>query len=381
MAYTRKNKKGEASAASKKEASPVTPTKETKAEVKAKKFSLIILNNGKQLPFKSIVWASKYERDNATVISEVHKFHTEEEMEKFQAKTKNETKPTAKRVNDSILSPEQKESLARMKRIKTTRHPHKAITLHYKTTPFSQACVVLLDVVDYNGNTQWNFKAVDHKENLQAYIDCGEEINGTYTEAMIKNLKLAERKNPEKTDQDAALKNKGGYNICKMMTYFILPDNDANINSEETEKDFIERELHAFATELKTILTSPLYNAAMKDHVGAYSDKFLDTLYSPKKGPTLPDFIQSCSILVQPIGNVGQHIIKARETEFEDILHQYDNPIPKFISDEEALQAADMAGYSPNFHPNGGSDSQENSSDNAENVTDDTSDENEANQL
>ena len=96
MANTRKNKKGEASATSKKEASPITPTKETKADVKAKKFSLIILNNGRQLPFKSIVWGSKYEKANATAISEVHKFHTEEDMEKFQAKTKTETKPTAK---------------------------------------------------------------------------------------------------------------------------------------------------------------------------------------------------------------------------------------------------------------------------------------------
>ena len=102
-----------------------------------------------------------------------------------------------------------------MKHIKTTRHPHKAITLHYKTTPFSQACVVLLDVVDYNGNTQWNFKAIDHQENLQAYVDCGEDISGTYTEAMIKNLKLAERKNLEKTDHDAPLKIKGAITFVK----------------------------------------------------------------------------------------------------------------------------------------------------------------------
>ena len=357
MANTRKNKKGEASAS--KKPSPVTPTKDAKGDVKEKKYSLIILNNGRHLPFKSLVWASKYEKANATAISAVHRFHTEEDMGTFQAKMASEKKPSAKRVNDSILSPEQKESLARMKRIKTTRHPHKAITLHYKTTPFSQACVVLLDVVDYNGNTQWNFKAVDHKENLQAYVDCGEEISGTHTEAMIRNLKLAERRNLEKKDQDAPLKNKGWYNICKMMAYFVLPENDATVNSEETEKDYIERELQAFATELKNILTSPLYNAAMKDHVGSYSDKFLDTLYSPKKGPTLPDFIQSCSILVQPIKSIGEHIIKARESDFEDILHQYDNPIPKFISDEEALQAANVTDYSPNFHPTGGPDMQD----------------------
>ena len=113
-------------------------------------------------------------------------------------------------------------------------------------------------------------------------------------------------------------------------------------------------ELHAFATEMKDILTSPLYNEAMKDHVSNYSTKFLDTLYSPKKGPTLPDFISSCTVLVNPIKDVGEYIIKVRENEFEDILHQYDNPIPKFITDVEALEAGTESGYSPNFHPDGG---------------------------
>ena len=71
MANTRKTKKGEASATSNKGANPVTPTKETKGDIKEKKFSLIILNNGRQLPFKSLVWTSKYEKANATAISAV----------------------------------------------------------------------------------------------------------------------------------------------------------------------------------------------------------------------------------------------------------------------------------------------------------------------
>ena len=149
----------------------VTPAKGDKNQSKIKPFSLIVLNNGRQLPFTSLSYASIYEKTNATVISKVHRFQTEEEMNKFQSKMTSETKPAPKRGADSVLSPEQKESLARMKRIKTTRHPHKAITLHYKTTPFSGACGVILDVVDYNGNTQWNFKASDHRENLLAYIE------------------------------------------------------------------------------------------------------------------------------------------------------------------------------------------------------------------
>ena len=95
-------------------------------------------------------------------------------------------------------------------------------------------------------------------------------------------MKLVERKDLTKAGKNAALNNKGGYNVCKMMSFFLLPQDDPTLNSEETEKDYIERELHAFATELKDI---------MKDHVSNYSTKFLDTLYSPKKGPNLPDFI------------------------------------------------------------------------------------------
>ena len=332
----------------------VTPSKSDKDQAKTKPFSLVVLNNGRQLPFTSLSYASIYEKTNATVISTIHRFHTEEEMVKFQSKMKSETKPEAKRGIDSVLSPEQKESLARMKRIKTTRHPHKAITLHYKTTPFSSACGVILDVVDYNGNTQWNFKASDHRENLLAYIECVDDVTGTYTKQLIQNLKLVERKDLTKAGENAPLKNKGGYNVCKMMTYFLLPENDPALDSEDSEKDHIERELHAFATELQNILTSTLYNEAMKDHVSNYSTKFLDTLYSPKKGPTLPDFIKSCSIMVQPLKDISQHIIKTRENEFEDILHRYDNPIPKFITDIDALHAEEGSGYSPHFHPDGG---------------------------
>ncbi len=359
---TRSSKKKDATT---EKPAPVTPVKPP--AVKPKKFSLVVLNNGKNLPFKSLLYSGRYEKANATVISAVHRFHTAEEMETFQTKLEADKKPTAvKRPNDSILTPDQKESLARMKKIKTTRHPHKAITLHYKTTPFSSACGIILDIVDYNGNTQWNFKASDHKENLQAYIECVEDLGGTYTRDLIVNLKLAQRRDLTKSD-GAGMKNKGGYEVCKMMTFFVLPESDPSLSSEEAEKDFIERELHAFGNELKGILTSPLYNEAMKDHVAGYSDKFLDTLYSPKKGPTLPDFIGSCTVLVQPIKNVGEHIIKAKEAEFEDIIHHYDNPIPKFITDEDALQAENETGYSSSFSPTGGPAKQKDSEKEVEN--------------
>ena len=102
----------------------VTPTKGDKDQVRPKPFSLVVLNNRKQLPFMSLAYANIYEKTNATAISAIHRFHTKEEMQKFQTKMKSETKPVPKRGSDSVLSPEQKESLARMNRIKTTRHPH-----------------------------------------------------------------------------------------------------------------------------------------------------------------------------------------------------------------------------------------------------------------
>ena len=64
--------------------------------------------------------------------------------------------------------------------------------------------------------------------------------------------------------------------------------------------------------------------------------------------------VGSCTVLVNPIKDVGEYIIKVCENEFEDTLHQYDNPIPKFITDVEALEAGTESGYSPNFHPDGG---------------------------
>ena len=91
----------------------VTPSKSDNDQAKAKPFSLVVLNNGRQLPFISLSYASIiYEKTNATVISTIHRFHTEEEMVKFQSKMKSETKPETKRGIDSVLSPEQKESLA-----------------------------------------------------------------------------------------------------------------------------------------------------------------------------------------------------------------------------------------------------------------------------
>ena len=63
------------------------------------------------------------------------------------------------------------------------------------------------------------FKASDHRENLLAYIECVDDITGTYTKQLIQNLKLVERKDLTKAGENAPLKNKGGYNVCKMMTY------------------------------------------------------------------------------------------------------------------------------------------------------------------
>ena len=275
-------------------------------------------------------------------------------MEAFQAKLTSSEKKNTKR-NSSVLSPDQKEALARMKRIRTARHPHKAVSLLYKTTPFSTACALILDIVDYNGNTQWNFKAADHVENLQAYLECGEDISGTHTSDLINNFVLVERRD-KAGNEDAVYSNKGGFAICKIMTFFILPDKDPSINSPETETEYVERELKVFGNELKRILTSPLYNAAMKDHVEGYSEKFANMLYSPPKGPTLPEFISGCSVVVQPIDNITDHVVKSCEVKFESLLHQYDQVVPKFITDQEALDLENSATYSPSFKPDGGPD-------------------------
>ena len=177
--------------------SPKPKSRASKPEVvtptKPKQYSLLILLNGKHLPFTNPIFSARYEKVNSAAISAIHRFNKKEEMEAFQAKLTSSDKKNTKR-NSSVLSPDQKEALARMKRIRTARHPHKAVSLLYKTTPFSTACALILDIVDYNGNTQWNFKAADHVENLQAYLECGEEISGTHTSDLINNFVLVERR-------------------------------------------------------------------------------------------------------------------------------------------------------------------------------------------
>ena len=80
---TKNSRKAEKEAASPGKVNEVTPTKPKTGHFKEKRFSLIVLNNGKQLPFKSLIYSDIYEKTNAAAISTVHRFQTEEEMEKY----------------------------------------------------------------------------------------------------------------------------------------------------------------------------------------------------------------------------------------------------------------------------------------------------------
>lgn len=336
----------------------VTPSADTykklQSKTRGKKYTVFKLDSGKEILFSNASHADEYEDENADIITETITFDTEQGYQEYKTSSKETSPVSATTIKTESLTSDERLALARIKKHRQAHAPSKSITLHYKTTKFSRACALALEVRDVYGKPQWNFKAKDHMAILQSYCsDPMSNVSGQHTMEIIDNLHCVERRNLEKGENDPDKKK--GYMNYKLISYFIIPD-DPTITTMEEEETYIKDYLQSFGKELKRIMASNLYTSALREMVSGYSKKLEKLTFEPDKGPSLQAFIQQCTVVVEPIKTYTDHIIKDKVSVLRCFLSDHDDSIPKYIPDEAITNVSNEqnnngASFSPNFHP------------------------------
>jgi hypothetical protein len=92
--------------------------------------------------------------------------------------------------------------------------------------------------------------------------------------------------------------------------------------------------------EIKTIMSTNLYTAALKEVVMGYSENLAKHTFNPEQPGKIPlqQFIQQCPVFSAPIRNYTDYIPKSKVYILRNMLALYDEPTPKYITDELIAQ-------------------------------------------
>ena len=289
------------------------------------------------MKFDNAQHAIAYKKENSDNITDCHAFNSEEDYNDFTSK-QGTVAPVAAvdGVINNALSPEQNSTLLRMKRWRIENTPTRCFSIHFKNTTFSKAVVLFMDVLDYKGVTQYTFKADDFKACMSAYVnDHFYQPTAVHTKEIINNIEIIERRDKEKGENDID-KNAKGYIQYKIASFFLMPTLP-EINSMDLEEDYIRTALQNFGKEMISIMSTNLYNIALKEHISSYSLPWAGLVCTPTKGPSLQEFIRSCSVTVHPLKNYTDFIISDKTHIVRGMLARHDQPIPKYINDKQVL--------------------------------------------
>jgi hypothetical protein len=296
-------------------------------------YTVFRLENGKVMEFNNIKHADAYEQDNADIIAETLTFDTNQAYEEFKISATN-TSPVARAtVKEESLSEHEKSILAKMRQHRIKNAPTKSINISYKTTRFSRACVLFIEVKDQWGKPQWYWKAGDNKPILQAFVaNNPTNVSCTETVQIVENLTTLERRNLELNENKP--EKRKGYANYKLASKFTIVA-PVSVTTMAEEDIFIKNKLQAVGRDLKNIMSSNVYMTALREVVHGYSPLLEKNMWMPEKGVSIQVFIQQCNIVVEPIKAYTDHIVVDRVSIIRNMLSDQDESTPKYIEDEE----------------------------------------------
>lgn len=301
-----------------------------------------VMEGGGTHHVKTARHADLYEHEYRDTIKEIIPFDTLDAFTSFSQQT---IKPSNVVVKMEDLNTDEMAFVAQVKRRRLANAPTRSIRTSYKTSSFSTAVVLFIDILDQYGKPMWYVKARDFVETMKAFVDTSESpVVGTHTLEILNNMEYVERRNREKGD-NVPDKVKGFMNY-KTYSHFVLPLQSQNITSQKIEDDYIVHQLTHFGQELKRLMASNTYTACLRNTVAGYSEKLEQLTFAPVKGYPYQTFIQMCDVAVAPIVSYTDHVIKDRVGNLHKILHDHNQHAPKYDDD-----LSNDLPYPPNMPP------------------------------
>ena len=272
---------------------------------------VFLMDNGKKMKFQNLTEAQLCQDDNMETIQDSIDFESESECKECM-KRPNDHSPNSGSNNSDTLTLEEKQALSRINSRRRQNAPTKHIALRCRTTAFSRAVAVFMEPLDHEGKKLWHWKPRDIAPTIKSFIQEGlVVINRDATRMFIERMDSAEKRDPEKTENDA--KKSRGCTDQILWSHLELPLKPGETWTREAEKKWILDTLTGVGNEVKRLLSSALFIASHKDTVGSHSTKLADLIFEPAsgKGPDFKTFINQSTVTVAPF-----HVCtEASETE------------------------------------------------------------------
>ena len=299
-----------------------------------KKYTVFITNTGQEKTFSNEEEAADYHMEMGDTIVDTLTFGTEKAYKEHIKRSSNKT--PAKR-NASVLTREEEQARARVRATREQNAPKRQMHLQWKTNAYTTACLVTIDFLDMQARPMWFMKAKDTTQTLTAmYMD---DILGPLPEKvseLLSNLNYIERVNP--LNKEEVDKN-GSYIQYKIYSYFLLPEKS---KSMQDEHEYIQDTLRSFGNELKTIMSTNIYQHCLRDTIESYSTKLSSATFEPKKGVSFPTYIDKISVSIQQMAHYTDHVPKSSVSTLQQLVQQYELNVRKYPSHLDADNDPDI---------------------------------------
>ena len=306
------------------------------------------LSGGHETKIENIAHANMCEKAKGNEIVETLAFDSPEEYKLYKSSIKSPrgdilaSSTSGRSGNFGCLSPEQKGILAKLASHRSNNEPKSHILCVYQHTIFSKAVVMMVDFRDKYGRQAWNVKPLDHVRLLQSMANViGDTFKGRFTREIISNMEAVHKRDLERGPREV-LKSSGTYDTYVILTHFVLPDLDPQVDTLEREGEYIKTVAHTTLSELITIMTSPLYWEFYHDLTKDMSENYRGIIFSPKKGLNYSDSLKRMQHYVNRLdSHWTNYIVESKLPLVQAVLSRYDGDTPKYIEDADLLEVPD----------------------------------------
>jgi len=315
---------------------PEIKVKEEPIDAATAAFQVITLDNGNSSFFDSVEDANEFMETFETIVRTRKGFNTKSDALAYkkiadEQKASAPTTPSPKSVVevDRKLSPDERESVERVKRKLDLMAPKNALEVHYKTTNRSSCVILVFRFKDVLGKDFWTLKPSHLKHCLKAYLT-EFPVESVIVSDALSNIDTGVMRDPSKSSNspmEKVLKKRAKSDSNEPLTlteyvaytHFNLPVLvDAKTKDEKTI--LVEDSCRQIASALKKIMSGPTYLAILQHHV---SDKFWAMMESPNSGPSYVTYVKDMTEIIAPLSNLNTHLILDDVKVALDLLSHY----------------------------------------------------------
>ena len=212
------------------------------------------------------------------------------------------------------LDDQEKEDADKIEEMRKQTFSCNRIALDYYVSELSMAVIAFISYLTPSGTNFWLIKSNHVEQTMNSYIRVKPTLFPKVNH-ILKNLKQIAARDLSKGPDDT-LKNKTGYTVNRLYSYFILPEDKVTTQTEELE--YIEEVLKQTGECIQQISTNNVYMSALETTTkNTGKGTFYKVMMNPNSGMNYTEYIKSTSVQIQ---RVKRFNLMAQESKIKYLI-------------------------------------------------------------